>query len=576
MEAVALAQLGPDSSVKAIAQGIKALTGFTAEHYESSVLWEHLHPDDRERTALRWHEYLREPDGAKRNFRARLRRPDDSWCWVQISATLALEQPDLQCVVASIEPFGDGWDRDSAPREPMVALRSEPPERADFLQILLNLSADAVIILDDEFRIKWASSGARVASGWNADDFSQVAPADLVHPDDLELLANAIGRWRESPQDPPPVPVTVRLRHSELGWRWTDIVGRDLRTDPEIRGIALAMSDADDRVRANDQVAASERRHRKLVQRSHERILLTDQQGVITWASEASAESPERWRRQSMVGNELGSTLPSAHQNALRELRESCLGNPGSTCSAELLLPTSEGTRQWTEVTARNLLDDPDVLAVAWNFRDIHEQKVLFEELEAASEVFKSLAVSSSTGLFEEDAELGCVDVNPRWEEITGIRAADAMGEGWHRMIADNYLDTSHVPPTRPGPEVERRARIRRPDGKIRWIDARTTVARMPDGKLRRFGGIEDVTETVQAEQERQRLLEIFDLTSDMVMVVGADGNLIFLNRSGRVFHGISEERYAEVVGTTWPMTLPRSPQFVDMIRKGSAMGRWS
>ena len=86
-------------------------------------------------------------------------------------------------------------------------------------------------------------------------------------------------------------------------------MGRDLRNDPDVGGFALAFTDADSRVRAEAELAASERRHRALVRGGHERLLLTDAGGSITWVSDPSPEAPAHWRGRGYEGGTMGSAL---------------------------------------------------------------------------------------------------------------------------------------------------------------------------------------------------------------------------------------------------------------------------
>jgi hypothetical protein len=69
-----------------------------------------------------------------------------------------------------------------------------------------------VIVLDDELGIKWATAGAPIASGWSRDDFRRITSRELVHPDDMDRLVEAVGAWRNHQLDEPTPPVTVRLR----------------------------------------------------------------------------------------------------------------------------------------------------------------------------------------------------------------------------------------------------------------------------------------------------------------------------------------------------------------------------
>jgi len=104
-----------------------------------------------------------------------------------------------------------------------------------------------------------------------------------------------------------------------------------------------------------------------------------------------------------------------------------------------------------------------------------------------------------------------------------------------------------------PGHEQVRRIQIRHADDTPRWIDLRSVVLPADEqGVVKRVGGIEDVTAIVQAEEENQRLVDIFDLTDDIVILVGDRGELIYLNASGRRAIGLDEEAYVAALGTSW------------------------
>ncbi|WP_309894249.1 PAS domain-containing protein [Archangium sp.] len=87
------------------------------------------------------------------------------------------------------------------------------------------------------------------------------------------------------------------------------------------------------------------------------------------------------------------------------------------------------------------------------------------------------------------------------------------------------------------GTSYQHEYRIIRPDGAIRWMLARGTVTRGPEGRPAYFAGVsQDVTEQVRARQEVTRLL---DAVPQIVWIANAQGELQFLSRQWHEFTGL-------------------------------------
>ena len=71
-------------------------------------------------------------------------------------------------------------------------------------------------------------------------------------------------------------------------------------------------------------------------------------------------------------------------------------------------------------------------------------------------------------------------------------------------------------------------------------------------GVVKRVGGIEDVTAIVHAEEENRQLVDIFDLTDDIVVLIDATARLLYLNASGRRALGLDDEEFDRIQGQPW------------------------
>ena len=74
------------------------------------------------------------------------------------------------------------------------------------------------------------------------------------------------------------------------------------------------------------------------------------------------------------------------------------------------------------------------------------------------------------------------------------------------------------------------------------YLSIKTEIEK--DGRhSKHYGTIQDITLIRKAEEEKERLKQIIEVTPDIVAIVDPRGYLIYLNQSGRLFYGFLEEQ---------------------------------
>lgn len=118
---------------------------------------------------------------------------------------------------------------------------------------------------------------------------------------------------------------------------------------------------------------------------------------------------------------------------------------------------------------------------------------------------FRTLAECSPVGVFETDEEGACTYTNRRWQEITGLSAEAALGQGWVDAIdPDDRLRVFEAwnSAALSKANFEQTFRFRRPSGEVRWVQVQAAPVRDVDGQILSWVGVDnDVTE-VRAMQE--------------------------------------------------------------------------
>lgn len=138
--------------------------------------------------------------------------------------------------------------------------------------------------------------------------------------------------------------------------------------------------------------------------------------------------------------------------------------------------------------------------------RSLAEQREAEEKLAKSEATFKTLSNSSPIGVFLNDADGHCLYTNPRWQTITGLSIEGGLGESWTKAVhpEDREAVVSRwrecVEETR---EYIHEFRLARPDGEVRWVEARAACVFSEKGQFDGYvGTMTDVTQQKAAQEE--------------------------------------------------------------------------
>jgi PAS domain S-box-containing protein len=210
---------------------------------------------------------------------------------------------------------------------------------------------------------------------------------------------------------------------------------------------------------AEQALADSEKRFRVLIESAPDGISLLGVDGKIAYASPAT-QRILGYAPKTVIGtNPQDFTHPDDLDQFLILLND-LMQKPGGSFTTQYRFRHKDGSWRWLESTVSNMLDEPAIHAVVFNYRDITERKQAGEALNNEALRRRFLMQGSQDGIAIVNQQHQVVEANARFaemlgytpEEVLGLHTWDfeaAMTEAEIRAGFANLSDTSTIIETR-------------------------------------------------------------------------------------------------------------------------------
>lgn len=333
--------------------------------------------------------------------------------------------------------------------------------------------------------------------------------AQRVLPEDRPAWLSAM---ENSIREVSPMDMEVRVMLPEGGFRWIRTVAKGWRQGGAavFDGVAF---DVTAQKLAEEKLRDAERRLAAIVDSSRDAIWSWNSDGTITsWNAEA--ERLFGYSAAEAVGRSILLLVPPESQtaayDALARLREG-----GWFGQYETVRVTKDGRRVAVELTVSPIHDPAGrTVGASTICRDITRRREAEAALQHSEELLRLSQEAGRVGSFEWDIQRSTSRHSREYERLYGVPAGELAGsrEGWlagihpddkaavlnqRRAALDDRLEEHQI-----------EFRIVRPDGSIRWVEARSRAFYDAKGEPQRLVGVNvDITDRKESEQRQSLLL---------------------------------------------------------------------
>ena len=441
-----------------------------------------------------------------------------------------------------------------------------------------------ISLVDEKLNVFFRSASAARITGWTNEEYNKNNAAQYIHPDDLENLRAAMAEAAANPEKR--ISILMRVRHYNGNYIWLEGMIKNMLHDPSVRGIITNMRDVTRRREAEQKIIKANRLYFFISQINQMIVRSTDDTTVFKEACKIAVDLGKfsmAWI--GMVDEATKKIIPVAYageeQGYLSAIKtiaaDDIIGSKGPAGIA-----LSKGTyiicndiendlrmKHWkNEALSRGYLSCMVIpikkfekiagifsfYASEKNFFDVAEVTLLEEatgDVSFALEVFEkealrkkaeatvlesekryhTLAEISPVGIFHTNADGFTTYVNPRWCQISGLSAEEALGNGWLKAVHEEdkiKLAKGWEQAVKTHDISFSEYRFIRSDGTTRWVIGQAIPERDPENRIVGYvGTTTDITERKNAEEAIKISNERFEMIARATNDAVFDLNLL-------------------------------------------------
>lgn len=405
-------------------------------------------------------------------------------------------------------------------------------------KVMADATSVLIAVSDQDGKLIFANRAMQQFAGCTLQELINEGWADFVHPDDrprlIELHFQAIqtkqGFTHES---------RVRRKDRQYRWLYSEVSPR-FDSQGEFLGLVASTFDITDKKLAEQALQQSEERFRSAFAYASIGMAISDLEGNFIKVNPSFCRILG-YQEAELLGKSYRSlTHPDDMMLSSEQIHDVCCGViPSFTVEKRYL--TKDGSVIWSKTSVSLIRDHMEqsssLIAV---IEDITERKRTEQALLESDARFRAMSDSAPLFIWLSKQDGLIQYVNKTWTDFLGLPAQEVIEFGMrdavlpedYEISVKEYREAfSHRQP------FSLECRIRRADGKIRWLLNKGAPLFLPDGELAGYIGTSvDITDRKEAEQQQERMLSRERLLRQVVEIINQSFDLSsILNQTARI-----------------------------------------
>jgi two-component system cell cycle sensor histidine kinase/response regulator CckA len=374
--------------------------------------------------------------------------------------------------------------------------------------VLVQNSSDAIVMLDANGAILFASDSATRIGGYTLEERVGRDAFETMHPDDV---ASTRARFEECVQRPGvPLPGEFRVRHKNGTWRHIESIAVNRLDDPAVAAIVVNYRDVTDQRLAAEALRASEQRLRHIVERAQDLIYYCDAAGRFTYVNPTAARVMQ-YSEEELLGRHFFSLVSQEHRDVAAEFYRRQLSGKTPTTYLEFPTVKKNGDTFWVGQHVELVFNGDEVAGMHAIARDITRQKDAEDRLRKSEARYRSLIQGAAYGIYRATVDGAILDVNPAIAAMLGYSVDELLTLNMSALYASPEERAVLIEKSRSEPYQMRSSDVawRRQDGTPITVRLTARVVDFEDG-LSCFEGVaEDITEKRALEEQLRQALKM-------------------------------------------------------------------
>ena len=402
-------------------------------------------------------------------------------------------------------------------------------------------SSDIIVILNLEGTITYINPAVEEVLGFKPEERIGSKGFELVHPDDMKLLADSF-HTLSTDINAPVIRGEMHLRHKDGSWRTLEAVGSNLANNNVVEAVIVNYRDITERKRADKALRESEIKYRTLIETTDTGYVIIDQDGLVRDANSEYIRLTGHHALSEIVGRSVMEWTAESEKEKNAEAVNACF-DKGYIRNLEIDYVDAKGKITPIEINATCMKIEGKTHTITI-CRNITERKRAEEDLKENERQYRLLTEKMSDIVWIADMNLRTAYISPSIKNVLGFSQEERMHQNIDEQLTphslflvlealERELTLEEQGNSDPDRTLKMELEYYHKDGSTRWMELVISGLRNDQGVLTRIYGVSrDINDRKLAEkaqrESEERFRSMIQSLSDIIFILDVNGQLTY------------------------------------------------